>query len=84
MNRFNVIRLSRGSHKGKIFVIPTRPFRPIGTRRLLLRADWLLTGVSYEAAFWYATGLLWGETGTYLTPYVKSGRSEAWKKRLER
>lgn len=82
---FNVIRLNRGPNAGQVWILPN--CRQGGYRmrngRLhagpTLRAQALLCTVSYEAAFWYARGLLQGETGQLMSPYMKPGRAKHWK-----
>lgn len=81
---FNVIRLTRGPHKGEVWILPN--CRRGGNRtvngrcynRPQLRAQGLLFTVSFEAAFWFALGLLQGENGKQKRPNMKCGRSKHW------
>lgn len=81
---FQVIRLTRGAHKGKVFVLPLkksglRVRNGVDCAPLCMRAQNLASGLTYGEAYWYAVGLLQGETGKSMSPYVLRGRAKAWK-----
>lgn len=82
---FNVIRLNRGPKKGQIHIIPNcrqSGYRMRNGRECAgpsLKADCLLSCVSYEAAYWYGVGLLTGMGEKARTPYISPGRAAHWK-----
>lgn len=83
-NTFDVIRIEVGPKRGQVFLIPSKPGgyrirKGVVWSRTTLRARSLLSCVSYKEAYYFACGLLQGQTGKVMSPYIKTGKSKVWK-----
>jgi hypothetical protein len=84
---FTVWRLNQGRQKGQVWVLPNckpglrmKNGQTVGC--LPTKAEPILVGATYIEAFYFASGLLRGETGEPMSPYVKFGQAPHWKQAI--